>query len=502
MSGNADDLSQRIFDLRLLDQRQLDGVWGEIGTRDITLEAFVSHLLNKSILTNFQLDKVLKGDRDGFFYGHYQVLYMVGAGTFARVFRAVHVKTKRVVAVKVLRRRFRTEAEQVALFLREAHMGQRLVHPNIVRIFEVSDEVRAPFMVMEFIEGQTAREFLKIRNRLDAATTVNLMIDVASGLDYARKLGVTHRDMKLSNVMIASTGKAKLVDFGLATISEASDDKLLAAPNARSIDYVALERGTNVQKNDHRSDIYFAGCVMYHMLTGQAPLLETRDRLMRMNVSRFGDIKPAGELVPEIPIPILSILNRAMTLRPEERYQEPEEFLADLKRAKFVLDKGETTEAATQPAKSGDAASVGQTDAGVGATGEGIGKAVLVVESKIDMQDLFREQLKKRGYRVLITNTPDRAIQRFENEIRVADCAVFSTHALGADAVDAFNRLGQSEVTRDVPAILLVDSRHERLMAAAETSEHRVISPLPLKMSDLCQTLTRLLRNHAQRAAR
>ncbi|HPM81359.1 MAG TPA: serine/threonine-protein kinase, partial [Candidatus Anammoximicrobium sp.] len=398
MKWNAEDLSQRIFDLRLLDQRQLESVWGEIGSREVDVDDFCSRLLNKGVLTNFQLDKVLKGDREGFFYGNYRVLYMVGSGTFARVFRSVHTKTKKVVALKVLRRRYRTEPDQVDLFLREAHMGEKLVHPNIVRIFDVSDNIQAPYMVMEFVEGQTLREFLKVRKRLDVPTSVNLMIDVASALDYARKIGITHRDMKLSNVMVASNGKAKLVDFGLATMSEASDDKLLAAPNARSIDYVALERGTNVRKNDHRSDIYFAGCVFYHMMTGVAPLVETRDRLVRMSVSRFGEIKPANEIVPDIPIPVLTVLNHALCFKPEERYQEPEVLLADLKRVKFVMDKGE--------AETADAEAEGKRveKVRIDDEAEGLGKTVLVVESNHEAQNLLREQLKKRGYRVLITN--------------------------------------------------------------------------------------------------
>jgi eukaryotic-like serine/threonine-protein kinase len=487
MKWNAEDLSQRIFDLRLLDQRQLESVWSEIGTRDVEPEVFSDRLLNKSLLTNFQLDKVIRGDREGFYYGNYRVLYMVGAGTFARVFRAVHSKTQRVVAVKVLRRRYRNEPEQVGLFLREAHMGQKLVHPNIVRIHDVSDDVRWPYMVMEFIEGQTAREFLKIRKHIDVPTAVNLMIDVCAGLDYARKLGITHRDMKLSNVMVASNGKAKLVDFGLATMAETSDDKLLAAPNARSIDYVALERGTNVKKNDHRSDIYFAGCVFYHLLTGVAPLLETRDRLVRMNVTRFSEIKPASDIAPEIPVPILSVLNHAMCFRPENRYQEPEEFLADLKRVKFVLDKGDATEGETKAGSEGKVRDTVES-------GEGIGKTVMVVESSVAAQNVLREQLKKRGYRVLITNSPERAIDRFENEIRLADCAVFSAQDLGTRAVEAFNQLGQSEITRDVPTILLVDPREKELARAAQTAEHRLLMPLPLKIKSLLQTLAKLLR--------
>lgn len=484
---NAEDLSQRIFDLRLLDQRQLESVWGEMGTREVSVEDFSARLLNKALLTNFQLDKVLKGDREGFFYGNYRVLYMVGAGTFARVFRAVHTTTKKVVALKVLRRRYRTEPDQVELFLREAHMGERLVHPNIVRIFDVSDDFRAPYMVMEFVEGQTLREFLKVRKRLDVPTSVSLMIDVASALDYARKMGITHRDMKLSNVMVASSGKAKLVDFGLATMSEASDEKLSAAPNARSIDYVALERGTGVRKNDHRSDIYFAGCVFYHMMTGVAPLLETRDRLVRMNVSRFGEIKPANNLIPEIPIPVVTVLNHAMCFKPEERYQEPEQFLADLKRVKFVMDKGEAAMAEEEPEEEGAEEIRAHEQA------EGLGKTVLVVESNHDLQNLLREQLKKRGYRVLITSDPARAIKRFEDEIRTADCAVFSAQDLGMRAVEAFNQLGEGDTTSDIPAVLLVDKRQKDLTKAAKPDDHRLLLPMPLKIKSLREALIKLL---------
>jgi eukaryotic-like serine/threonine-protein kinase len=102
--------------------------------------------------------------------------------------------------------------------------------------------------------------------------------------------------------------------------------------------------------------------------------------------------------------------------------------------------------------------------------------------------------LKKRGYRVLITNTPDRAIERFENEIRIADCAIFSAQDLGARSVQAFNQLGQSDITRDIPAVLLVDQRQKELVQAAETNEHRLLLPLPLKIKSLLQTLAKLLR--------
>lgn len=495
----ADQLSQRIFDLRLLDGRQLDAVWTEFRTREIALEEFKRALLGKGLLTNFQLDKVLKGERDGYYYGKYRVLYMVGAGTFARVYRSTDTDNGRVVAVKVLRRRFRNEPAQVELFLREARMGIRLTHPNIVRVFDVSDDIRAPYMVMEFVEGQTLREFVKQRKKFDVATSLSLMIDIVSGLEYAISQGTTHRDMKLSNILITSKGKAKLVDFGLATIAEGTEKNLAAAPNARAIDYVALERGTGVRKNDPRSDIYFAGCIMYHLLTGVAPLIETRDRLVRMNISRFEDIKPILSLAPEVPTYVAAIVNRAITLQPNNRYQEPGEMLVELKQAERRFTGNEDTDAAAGTSGVNLAAGGGETapapDPSLSMLGEqeGRGRSVMLIESQMELQNLLRDQLKKRGYRVLITGDPMRAIDRFASDSNTADVALFSTQELGGQAVVAFNKLLEIDDCVSKPAILLVDSRDQGLVAAAKTNDHRVLMAMPMKVKDLRVILQKLL---------
>ena len=158
-------LTQRTVDLELASQDQIDRFWGEIRSSEITLEEVKNLLLRKGILTNFQLDRMLTGERLGFFYGHYKVLYMIGAGTFARVFRAVHRETGRIVAIKVLRRRHRDQLADVEQFLREGRMGLQLRHPNIVTIFEIENDPRAPYLVMEFVEGETLREILKIRHK-------------------------------------------------------------------------------------------------------------------------------------------------------------------------------------------------------------------------------------------------------------------------------------------------------------------------------------------------
>ena len=280
--------------------------------------------------------------------------------------------------------------------------------------------------------------------------------------------------------------------------SRESDDKSLAdSPNARSIDYVALERGTGVKKNDIRSDIYFAGCILYNMLTGLAPLLETRDRLMRMSISRFQEIKPIQQVAPDLPVNVVSVVNRAMAFAPDDRYQEPGEMLADLKRTKQVLEQ----DTARLVAAGEDSAGESQAEAGQAADEdepglpvlEGEGRTVMFVESNMDMQNLFRAQLKKRGYRVLILNDPVRAVRRFEEQAGVADCVVFSAQELGSQAVAGFNRLGEVESTRDMPAILLVDQRRRELVQGARTAGHRLLLPLPISLKVLRQKLEALL---------
>jgi serine/threonine-protein kinase len=279
-------LTQRCVDLELATPAQIDRLWGELRTEQVTLEEVKSHLLRKGIITNFQLERMLTGERLGYFYGPYKVLYMIGAGTFARVFRAVHRETGKVVAVKVLRRRHRDQVVQIEQFLREGRMGLELRHPNIVTIYDIVNDPRAPYLVMEFVEGETLREILKIRGTFEAIHALKIMHDICSGLDFAFQKGITHRDLKLSNVLVHSSGRCKLVDFGLAALADTSSPEAIAdCPSARAIDYAALERGTAVRKGDHRSDIYFVGCMFYHIVSGRAPLVETRDRLMRLNIT-------------------------------------------------------------------------------------------------------------------------------------------------------------------------------------------------------------------------
>ena len=265
---SAEQIAQRAFDLDLLDDRSYREVGGE--ARHLDAVEFQQLLLRRELLTPYQMERLLRGDRSGFFFGQYKVLYQVGAGTFARVYRTVHRDTGQVMAAKVLRQRFSNEPEKRNRFDKEADVGRSLRHPNIVAIQEVGSDKSNHYIIMEFVEGQTLRDFLRIRKQLQPLAAVRLMIDIARGMDYAFRRGVFHRDMKASNVLVSSSGQAKLVDFGLAGIDPTlSDEALAGVDNPRTIDYVVLERATNVRKDDSRSDIFFIGAIFYHMLSGR-----------------------------------------------------------------------------------------------------------------------------------------------------------------------------------------------------------------------------------------
>ena len=487
-------LSQRIVELGLLEPVEVEQAWSEIGTLEGSCQDLIRVLQRKQLLTNLQVDRIFKGERTGYFYGHWKVLYLIGAGTFARVYRSVNREDGRIAAVKVLRRRHRNEPVQVEQFMREAKVGMELRHPNIVAIHEVDPDPRNPFMVMEFVEGQTLRELVRVRGSIDPKTSLQLSADIANGLAYAASLGVTHRDMKLSNVLVTSQGRAKLVDFGLAALADTSNDNAVAdCPSARAIDYAALERGTAVRKDDPRSDLYFLGAMMYHILSGNSPLTETRDRLARLNVSRFREVPHLGKVCPDVPNNVSAIVHKAMEFDPKKRYQTPAEVLEDIQGTLRRLEAGDTL---TTPR-----IAAGNTEAVKTPDTEGAGKTVMLVESKIEFQDLIREKLKKRGYRVLVISDPQRALARFEpDEDPPADCVLFSAPELGAAALEAFNKFGEDPHTAELPAILMVDRKQQFVIRGAKGGPKRMLLAMPLKVRELRGSLIKLLKKPEDQA--
>jgi len=487
----AEQVAQRAFDLGLLDERQLRDVWGSFGSHNVPIEDFLQTLVRREFLTNYQVERLMKGDRTGFFFGEYRVLYLVGSGTFARVYRAVHRRTGQIVAVKVLRNRYSENRTQAGLFVREGRVGCALRHPNIVPIYEVVSEGKNHFLVMEFIEGRNLREFVRIRKKLDPLEATQMMISITDGLRYAFETArLIHRDLKMSNVLVSSRGEAKLVDFGLASMDDTlTDDALADLPNTRTVDYAALERATGVRKDDVRSDIYFLGCIYYNMLAGRPPLVETRDRLQRLSKQRFIDVVPVRKIEPSLPASVVLVVNKAMMLDPEGRYQSPTAMLADLRTAakRLAESRPDTDE------NGAEGNSDAQSSASTGVDAPSTGRSVMIVESDGHMQDIFRKSFKHAGYRVLVTADPGRAAGRFRQDASVADCVVFCALQIGRLALDMFNQMGEDKRTDSVPAILLLNESQQPWKSKAHTAGHRIVLSMPLTMKQLRTSVEQLL---------
>lgn len=487
----AEQLAQRAFDLGLIDDRQLQGIWGEMGSHHVEVDEFLQLLVRREILTNYQVERLTKGEKTGFFFGDYKVLYLVGAGSFARVYRAVHRHTGEIVAVKVLRKRYSEKPSDYKPFVREGLLGKALRHENIVRIHDVSSNKQTHYLIMEFVEGRNLLQFIKIRKNVDPPEAVRLMIDIASGLQHAAERSMTHRDLKMSNVLVASNGTAKLVDFGLAAVDESLLDN--APPDTiitRTIDYAALERATGVRRDDPRSDIYFLGCIFYHLLIGKPPLRETKDRVQRLSKQRFLDVLPVQRVDASIPGCVSLVVNKAMMLDPERRYQTPGAVLSDLRIAQRRLneDSKEPNGAADSTASS-SGIGLDETPTPDGASQH----SVMVVESSIEMQDVYRKGLRKSGYRVLMTTDPQRALMRLTEQPAIADCIIIDAQDIGTTAVEAFNRLAESTVTEWLPAALLLGEAQRSWGKHARTDDHRVIVKMPITMKKLRELVAHLI---------
>lgn len=477
----ADNLLRLGVELDLLSAAAAEDALREVGGGG-DAQAFGQALVRRELITGYQLDRLLRGETSGLFYGRAKILYQIGAGAFARVYRAVHRDTGGMLAVKVLRSRFAADALKRAAFIREGEMGRTLRHPHIVAVEDVGQEGTATYLTLEFVEGQTLRQLTKIRGALDLPRALELMHQLLGGLEYAHRRGVTHRDIKASNVIVSATGVAKLADFGLAGGDDPSDRRGQAqATKLRTVDYAALEKLSGIHDDDVRSDIYFLGTVAYLALSGRPALEDSRDRSVRADPRRFTLVEPLGSRAPHLPRDVLDCVGRMMHTDPEHRFQTA----ADARRAvEACLEKR---------AAEGDVAAAA---APAGDVPPSAARAsVMLVESDEQAQRKLREFFTKLGYRVLLTENPQRALARFSTAPLPANCLVISTLTLGTCAVEAFNQLASDPFLSPVPAVLLVDARQRAIVDQARTDALRKVAAMPIggvEMLALIRSVTTL----------
>ena len=266
--------------------------------------------------------------------GRYELIEKIGEGGMAVVYKGKDRLLNRYVAIKILRPEFTKDEQFIESFKRESQASARLSHANIVGVYDVGKEGNIHFIVMELIDGKVLSEVIKEKGRIEYKEAISIIRQVASALSLAHKNQIIHRDIKPHNILITSTGVAKLADFGIAKAVSAAtivggNNKIMG-----SVHYFSPEqaRGAYV---DERSDIYSLGIVLYEMLTGKVPF--DGDNPVSIALMHINDPMPSlTKEVPGIPPQLEKIVNKATEKYQSNRYKTVDEMIKELDDIEFI----------------------------------------------------------------------------------------------------------------------------------------------------------------------
>src|SRR5881396_206479 len=311
------------------------------------------------------LDDDQPGSIPGKHISHYEVLSLLGRGGMGEVFLAHDTSLGRKVALKLLRSDFTRIEERLRRFRQEARAASALNHPNILTIYEIGHDGSLHFMATEYVEGETLRQHLS-RARLTVGQTLDVAIQVASALAAAHQAGIIHRDIKPENTMVRTDGNVKVLDFGLAKLTEPKTIET-AAPTLLKVEtepgmvmgtlsYMSPEQARGVAV-DARTDIWSLGVMIYEMAAGRQPFEgETASDVMSLILQK--EPLPLAYSWPEVPAELERIVRKALRKDKEERYQTIKDLLIDLRNLRKELELSAEMERSAPP--TGRAMSSGQ----------------------------------------------------------------------------------------------------------------------------------------------
>lgn len=264
--------------------------------------------------------------------GRYLLEELVGEGGMANVYRAMDLKEQRTVAVKILKEECTESEEMVRRFKNESKAISILNHPGIVKVYDVSVTDKIQYMVMEYVDGITLKEYLSQRGGpLTWKETLHFITQVLEALSHAHCKGVVHRDVKPQNIMLQSNGQVKLMDFGIARFSQA-ENYALGNKAIGSVHYISPEQAKGMS-TDATTDIYSVGVMMYEMLSGKLPF--ESNSAVSVAIKQISDeAVPLSKLMPDLPTGLSEICCKAMAKDHRDRYQSAQAMLEAIRRFK------------------------------------------------------------------------------------------------------------------------------------------------------------------------
>jgi serine/threonine protein kinase len=291
-----------------------------------------SSLVKRYLLTVWQVKQLLKKRYRGFFLRQYKILGHLGSGGMSSVYLAEHTLMQRRVAVKVLPRKRLEKSIYLERFIREAQAIASLDHPNIVRAYDIDHEGDLHYIVMEYFPGENLQKIIEKEGKITFARIVNILRQASDALAYAHAVGVIHRDVKPSNILVNTQGEVKILDLGLALLDERRYEGRITHIQEETIlgtaDYLAPEQALDSHKVDARADIYSLGGVLYFCLTGHPPF---PDGSVSKRLLDHQQKEPPSILVdrPDTPEDLILLCQKMMSKRPENRRQSAAEVTRD-----------------------------------------------------------------------------------------------------------------------------------------------------------------------------
>lgn len=332
MAVSSSEFLRHLRDSQLLENNQLAQAV-EVAA-SLNSRQFGKWLVRKDWLTKWQVGQLLKG-RSRFFLGKYKLLDLLGKGGMGSVYKAEQPELGRIVSLKVMSQELLKSPEAVKRFHREIRSVGALSHPNIVTAYDADCVHNTHFLVMEFVNGHSLRQWIDIHGQLPVAWSCHVAHQVAVGLQHTASRGMVHRDIKPSNILLeeaeTSRPRVKILDLGLARFSQSTASSALTSTGQimGTIDYIAPEQADNPKAADVRADIFSLGCTLFEMLAGQVPY--TGETLVERLVSRMRMEAPAlRSLRPEILPALETVVARCLCREPAERYQTPEDLASEL----------------------------------------------------------------------------------------------------------------------------------------------------------------------------
>jgi eukaryotic-like serine/threonine-protein kinase len=290
-------------------------------------------LLRSGFMTTTQVDRLrteIESEKSSQRIPGYKIIRKLGAGAMATVFLAKQLSLDRLVAIKVLPRRYNDNADFIARFYKEGRDAAKLNDPNIVAAYDVAQSGEHHFFVMEFVDGETVFDRISANKRFEELEAISVTRQVASALQHAHARGFIHRDIKPKNIMMTKTGDVKLADLGLARAlsdkeaAEAEAGKAYGTPF-----YISPEQIRGKVDIGPQADIYGLGATLYHMVTGRVPFHgKNPSEVMHRHLK--DELVPPDQVNPSISSGLAQIIELMMAKDPRDRYRNAEELLEDL----------------------------------------------------------------------------------------------------------------------------------------------------------------------------